>query len=132
MYKVRKMQLAGRVVSIYLSDKENRWGTHITLQHYVRHTSEMFDIIWNKLYAQWPKNFSVIKLAVSLSMLKPWDELQDCWFPEWWQQEKVAGAVDAITEKYGLFTVTSGLLLKTDIIRPEVTGFLGDKKFQFG
>lgn len=132
MYKVRKMQLAGRVVSIYLSDKENRWGTHITLQRYIRHTSEMFDIVWNTLYTQWPKNFSVIKLAVTLSHLKPWDELQDCWFPDWWKQEKVAEAVDKITEKYGLFKVTSGLLLKTDIIRPEVTGFLGDKKFQFG
>lgn len=132
MYKVRKMQLAGRVVSIYLSDKEHRWGSHITLQHYVRHTSEMFDIVWNTLYQRWPKNFSVIKLAVTLSMLQPWDKLQDCWFPDWWQQEKVAGAVDQITEKYGLFKVTSGLLLKTNIIRPEVTGFLGDKKFQFG
>lgn len=132
MYKVRSMQLAGRVVSIYLSDKEHRWGSHITLQHYVRHTAEMFEIVWNTLYQRWDKSFSVIKLAVGLSMLKPWDELQDCWFPEWWQQERVSGAVDKITEKYGLFKVTSGLLLNTKIIRPEVTGFLGDKKFQFG
>lgn len=132
MYKVRDMQLAGRVVSVYLSDKEHRWGKHSTLQYYVRHTDEMFDIIWNKLYTQWPKDFSVIKLAVSLSHLKPWAEIQDCWFPEWWKREKVATAVDAITEKYGLFKVTSGLLLNTKIIRPEVTGFLGDKKFQFG
>lgn len=132
MYKVRTMHLAGRVVSIYLSDKEHRWGTHITLQRYVRHTPEMFDIVWNTLYAKWDKGFSVIKLAVTLSMLKPWDEIQDCWFPEWWKRERVSTAVDAITEKYGLFKVTSGLLLKTDIIRPEVTGFLGDKKFQFG
>jgi hypothetical protein len=132
MYKVRKMQLAGRVVSIYLSDKEHRWGTHVTLQHYIRRTDEMFDVVWNQLYAQWPKDFAVIKLAVSLSLLKPWDHIQDCWFPEWWKKEKVSTAVDAITQKYGLFTVTSGLLLNTNIIRPEVTGFLGDKKFQFG
>lgn len=132
MYKVRKMQLAGRLVSIYLSDKEHRWGTHVTLQHYIRHTDEMFDVVWNQLYAQWPKDFSVIKLAVSLNLLKPWDQIQDCWFPQWWKKEKVSTAVDAITQKYGLFTVTSGLLLNTNIIRPEVTGFLGDKKFQFG
>lgn len=132
MYKTRTMQLAGRSVSIYLSDKEHRFGTHVTLQHYIRHTDEMFDVVWHQLYAQWPKNFSVIKLAVSLSLLKPWNEIQDCWFPDWWKREKVATAVDAITQKYGLFTVTSGLLLDTHIIRPEVTGFLGDKKFQFG
>lgn len=132
IYKVRKMQLAGRVVSIYLSDKDHRWGKHVTLHYYVRHNHEMFDIVWNQLYAQWPKNFAVIKLAVSLSLLKPWDQIQDCLFPQWWKREKVSTAVDEITEKYGLFKVTSGLLLKTDIIRPEVTGFLGDKKFQFG
>lgn len=132
MYKVRNMDLAGRLVSIYLSDKEHRWGRHITLPHYVRHTNEMFDIVWNQLYAQGPKNFSVIKLAVGLSLLKPWEEVQDCWFPKWWKQEKVAAAVDEITQRYGLFKVTSGLLLDTKIIRPEVTGFLGDKKFQFG
>lgn len=132
MYKVRSMQLAGRVVSIYLSDKEHRWGTHVTLQRYVRHTEEMFDIVWNQLYAKWPKDFAVIKLAVGLHLLKPWEELQDCWFPDWWKREKVSTAVDAITQKYGLFKVTSGLLLDTQIIRPEVTGFLGDKKFQFG
>jgi len=131
MYKVRKMKLAGRLVSIYLLGQDQSWGTHVTLQYYVRHTNEMFKVIWQQLYQRWPKNFAVIKLAVALHLLKPWTEVQDCWFPNWWKQERVATAVDSITQKYGLFKVTSGLLLNTQIIKPEVTGFLGDKKFQF-
>jgi hypothetical protein len=54
---------------------------------------------------------------------------QPLW-PQWHQREKVAKAVDSITERYGLFTVRSGTLAKANLIRPEVTGFLGDKAYQ--
>lgn len=132
VYKMRKMELAGRMVFVSLSGDDQRWGQHVTLQYYVRHISEMFGLIRHKLYPQWGQKFPVIRLRVGVSLLKPWDEVQNCWFPSWWRQERISQATDELTNRYGLFTVTSGLLLDKEKIRPEVTGFLGDKKFHFG
>ncbi len=135
MYKVRKMNLAGRLISISLMGHGGRyWSDHITLKRYVRHTPEMFEIIYLQLYRQWKRDFPIIKFAVRLSLLQPWPEIQKEWFPDWWKQEKIALAIDKLTQKYGLFTVTSGVLAgvnKEHIIKPEATGFLGDQKFQF-
>ena len=107
-----------------------RWRRHVTLQHYVCHTQEFFDIIYNQLYGQWRRHFPVIKLSVGMSLLKPWTQMPQPLWPEWHQREKVAKAVDSITERYGLFTVRSGTLAQANLIRPEVTGFLGDKAYQ--
>jgi DNA polymerase-4 len=135
IYKVRKMNLAGRLVSVALMGHSGLyWSDHVTLKRYIRHTSEMFDIVYRQLYRSWERDFPIIKFMVRLSLLKPWDETPKEWFPDWWQQEKIAVAIDKLTTKYGLFTVTSGVFAGTGkeaIIRPEVTGFLGDKNFQF-
>ena len=40
--------------------------------------------------------------------------------------------VDKVNEKYGLFTMYPGVLLGSELIRPEVTGYLGDKYYRFG
>jgi DNA polymerase IV len=132
IYKVRKMGLAGRHVGIALSGNGQTWHAHRTLKHHLRHVREFFDLIYHQLYLGWQRHFPVIKFAVTLSQLRPWPLVQPVWFPEWQQQEKVAQAVDKLTEKYGLFTVTSGLHLGQQLIRPEVTGFLGDQQFQLG
>lgn len=131
IYKLRKMELAGRLVFCSLAGDDQSWADHLTLKYYVRHVSEMFDLIRYKLYPSWQDRFPVIRLHVGMSLLKPWSEVQDCWFPHWWQQEQIAKAVDVLNDRYGLFTVTSGLLIQKEKIRPEVTGFLGDKKFHF-
>lgn len=131
IYKLRKMKLAGRLVFCSLAGNHQFWADHLTLKYYVRHVSEMFDLIKYQLYPNWRNQFPVIRLHVGVSLLKPWSEIQDCWFPGWWQQEQISQAVDTLNDRYGLFTVTSGLLIQKKIIRPEVTGFLGDKKFHF-
>ena len=40
--------------------------------------------------------------------------------------------MDRINDKFGLFTVYPANLLGRELIRPEVTGFLGDKYYQLG
>lgn len=132
IYKVRRMDLAGRLIGIYLrGDGGQRWGTHITLPRHINRLADFFTILWDELYARWQTPFPVIKFAVYLGLLEPLQRVPRSILPEDWKQEKVAQAVDAITQKYGLFTVRSGLFLNQNIIRPEVTGFLGDKLYQF-
>lgn len=131
MYKVRRMHLAGRRVWLALYGHDERFSAHQTLAEPLQHVSAVFAVV-KKLLDQWREPFPVIKMAVSLSLLSPQDRLQIPLLPDWHKRERVSLAIDAMAAKHGLFTITSGLLLKKKIIMPEVTGFLGDKTFQFG
>lgn len=46
------------------------------------------------------------------------------------KRENLLKSVDKINGKFGLFTVYPARLLGSELIRPEVTGFLGDKYYQ--
>lgn len=45
-------------------------------------------------------------------------------------REDLLMAVDRVNEKWGLFTMYPGVLLGSELIRPEVTGYLGDKYYR--
>jgi DNA polymerase-4 len=128
-YKTRRMKLAGRQVWIGLRGHDRWWSAHKTLPHYIQHTSEMFDIAYNQLYKSANLRFPVIKFAVRLGLLKEAHKIPLPLFEPWEQKERLSQSLDAISEKYGLFTVKPGTLLTHQIIRPEVTGFLGDRLY---
>ncbi|MBI4091407.1 hypothetical protein HY419_01490 [candidate division WWE3 bacterium] len=130
-YKVRKMNMAGRYVSIFLQGDDKTWHAHRTLKYYIRHTNEMFGLTYHGLYKKWRRNFKVIRYGVMLGMLRNAKEVPLTLFPQWYKRERLYQAMDLIANKYGLFTLRSALLSKNAIIRPEVTGYLGDKKYQF-
>lgn len=131
-HKVRKMKLAGRYVwiKLYGSAPHERWLAHQTLSYHIRHTKEMFDILYHQHYRHWQRSFKVIKFAVSLGLLEPLATTPQSLLPAWQTQDRISAAVDALSDRYGLFTVRSGLLTSRDIIKPEVTGFLGDREYQ--
>ncbi len=129
--KMREMDLVGRHLSIFLEGEEQVWYRHRTLKYYVRHPDEVFDILYNGFYKIWGRSFEVIRYGVRIDQLLPAKQLTSCWLPEWRRREKIWKAVDRVNQKYGLFTVRSAALLKSKIIRPEVTGYLGDKIYQF-
>lgn len=130
-HKARAMGLAGRYISVSLYGDQKRWSDFITLKHYVNHTDEMFDYIYNRMYKQWQRSFRIIKFAVYLGKLRPTSEISLQWFPTWQRKENIYAAIDAVSKKYGIHTSTPASMLKHKIIRPEVTGFLGDKQYQF-
>lgn len=129
--KIRQMDMAGRHISIFLQGENKVWYRQRTLKHYVRHPDEVFQLLYNGFYKHWQRSFPIIRFGVRISLLKPIRELTHCWLPQWEKRERVWNAVDVINQKYGLFSIRSGALLKSKIIRPEVTGFLGDKLYQF-
>lgn len=130
IHKVRKMGLAGRQVSIFLNGQGQYWWDHLTVKHTINHEQEMFDLIYHQLYENWHRSFKIIKFAVRLSLLKRVG--QDSLLIDWQKQEKIHRALDKVNDKYGLFTLRTGALLNQPIIRPEVTGFLGDRLYQLG
>lgn len=128
-FKTRCMDLAGRQVFLSLSGQDQHWHNHKTSKIPIRHTQAMFSIIKDELFPQWRNNFAVIKFAVALSLLKPINQTPlPLWF-DWQQAEKISQATDNINQRYGLFTIKSGNLLNHKVIKPEVTGFLGDKHY---
>lgn len=128
-YKVRKMNLAGRQVWVGLYGHSQAWSAHLTLKDYIRHTPQLFEVGYHQLYRHWQRTFPIIKFAVRLNLLKPITQVPQPLFGSWHTQEKLAQASDAITAKYGLFTLRPASLTNRPVIRPEVTGFLGDKTY---
>ncbi len=134
-HKVRQMDMAGRRVSFTLYGSNQQYGerntlhNHRTLQYHIRHSQEMFDIIWHELYDAARRPREVIKFAVRLGLLSPESEIDQSLLPSSRRHEKISRAQDAINKKYGLFTLRSGSLLDHEITRPEVTGFLGDRQY---
>ncbi|MEK9200848.1 MAG: hypothetical protein AAB909_02665, partial [Patescibacteria group bacterium] len=56
----------------------------------------------------------------------------DCQLSVFGRREEMLKATDVVNKKYGLFTVYPASLLGGQLIRPEVTGYLGDKYYRFG
>lgn len=129
-YKARQMRLTGRQIGIFLSGHGKSWSTHLTLKHLIHHTPEYFHYLYHHLYLSWQRPFPIIKFGVYLSLLQSIDLTPTPLLPSWHQQEKLTQATDALNHRYGLFTLRPASLLNTaTILRPEVTGFLGDRTF---
>ncbi|MBP9820412.1 hypothetical protein KBC79_06800 [Candidatus Woesebacteria bacterium] len=128
-YKVRNMQLAGRKVGIALWGHDQFWSAHRTLKYWVQHTAEIFPIIYDELYRPWRRSFPIIKFGVWVSGLQPLVTVQPSLLPEAAKRERVSRALDAVNDRFGRFTLMPAALLGGPVIRPEVTGFLGDKLY---
>lgn len=127
--KARQMGMAGRYVAVFLQGKDQSWCKHQTLKYYVRHGEEIFKILSSFFNKR--QRFAVIRVGVFLGMLKPVSEISQCWLPAWQKAERVTAAVDKINEKYGYLTVRPASLAGGPLLYPEVTGYLGDKVYQF-
>lgn len=133
MFKAREMHLAGRWASLSLtgSDHQN-WWAHQKISVPIRHADELFTLLYHGLYKNWNRSFPIIRWRIVLADLNDWDATPQPWLPDWQRQEALAEATHMINKRFGLFTLRSGALLQQPIIRPEVTGYLGDKRYLLG
>lgn len=130
-FKVREMKMAGRHLSIFLQGENRIWCHRKTLKHYVRHPDEIYDILYNRFYKNFKNRFPVIRFGIHIGLLKPLNRLTDCLLPSWKKREKIYQATDKINKKHGYLVLKPATLLKHKIIKPEVTGYLGDKLYRF-
>ena len=133
VYKSRRMGLSGRRISLFLIGSNGlSWGYGQTFKNHLNHTYEIFSIFDDWLNKRWQQQFCPIKFGVVLSMLQTNDSLTKPFLPSWQKFEKIEAALDEIDNKYGLYSVRpASLYKKCKLINPEVTGFLGDKEYQF-
>src|SRR5258708_2657621 len=128
-YKLHKMHLSGKGVGISLRGHDQYWGKHLTLKYYVRHTNEIFHLLYGKLYKEWKRTFPIIKFGVYIFDLKPTRDIPLSLLPGFQKNETLYETIDAVNNRFGLFTLRPATLLGGSVIKPEVTGFLGDKTF---
>jgi len=141
-FKARRMKLAGCDVGFSLRDTDGKhWGGKLHLKgRWVANTDDVFSLIEGIFHSMYRSSLSadtppelptkIIKAGVWLSGLRPMADLPTSWLPETDKRAKIFQAIDKVNEKHGLFTITSGKLMNFKIIRPEVTGYLGDKTYQ--
>lgn len=126
--KARQMGLQGNRVSISLYGRDEWWGWAQTLDYYLDDPDQMFKVLLEPL-RNWQRSFAVIKYAIRLTQLRPSHSIPVSLYSYNHKRHQTLAAVDSINQKYGLFTLRPAKLLKTSLIRPEVTGFLGDRQY---
>ncbi|MEX2028393.1 MAG: DNA polymerase IV [Candidatus Curtissbacteria bacterium] len=144
--KARQMNLAGRYIGFYLrgggrpqkgmassgwlasGNYDDSWGGHITLKNYIDDGRVMLDLC-RHIANSW-KIDSVRFCGVTLAMLAPKTGLTSPLFATERRRGDLIKTIDKVNSKYGDYTVFPGQLAGIDIIRPEVTGYFGDRKYR--
>ncbi len=117
--KLREMGMAGRTFCLSM---DNFWA-RVTIKTPTDDPLIIYDLL-NREYEKRPV-VGVRQAGVWVSNLR--FNVQDSIFNK---RPDLLRAVDKVNEKWGLFTMYPGVLLGSELIRPEVTGFLGDKYYR--
>lgn len=126
--KGRRMGMAGRYVGIALRGAEDHFWRHITLKHYLDDGRDLFNICL-RLTETW-RGEHVRFCGITLSMLTKKEYLPAPLFPSDSKRENLLLALDNINSLWGDYTIYPAQLLGTNIIRPEVNGYFGDRKYR--
>lgn len=138
--KAREMDLGGRQVAFFLrttprywsgkekGDKAKSWYGHRTLSRYISSGRELFGVC-QQIAEGWQME-NIIFCGVTLGMLAKagWQPVSI--FKEDRKYARLVSSVDLVNRRFGHYTVFPGQLLGMPLVMPEVTGFLGDKKFR--
>lgn len=126
--KARQMGLAGRYVGITLRGGEVSMYGHRTLKNYINDGKELFDACMT-ISKNWEMPY-VRFCGVNLGILTKCEYLTTPLFLQDRRRIQLVSSLDMVNEKYGDYTVFPGQLLGMPIIRPEVNGYFGDKKYR--
>lgn len=126
--KLRQMGMSGRTMCLFLrSDAGNFWARK-TLNCPVNDGYLIFRILWREYERNplLPVRFAGVSVG-NLSL-----DIQLPVITEIQRRDKALKSIDTINARWGEFTIYPAILLGGELIRPEVTGFLGDKWYRFG
>lgn len=148
--KAREMNLMGRYVGIairggkrgdfeisrngWLATKNynQSWYGHRTLKNYIDDGKRLFDICV-EITKDWlltSQGYYVRFCGVTLGMLTHSDYMSIPFLITDRKRRCLVKSVDVLNQKFGDYTVFPGQLLGMDIIRPEVNGYFGDRKYR--
>ena len=126
--KARQMNLAGRYVGFDLRGGEESFRGHRTLKTYIADGKMLFEICLS-IAKKWRLS-NVRFCGVTLGMLAKSQYLPIPLLPTFRRRLDLISTIDRINHKFGDYTIYPAQLLGMDIIRPEVNGYFGDKKYR--
>lgn len=126
--KARAMKLVGRYVGVSLQGGNKSFYGHRTLKNYIDDGKLFFDIS-RQLIKDWSLSY-VRFCGVTLAMLTKKEYLTTPLFLQDRRRRNLVSHVDRINQRFGDYTIFPAQLLGMPIIRPEVNGYFGDKKFR--
>lgn len=129
--KIRDMEMLTRQVVVGIRGDDQDACGHKTLKYYLDDGQEIFDLTW-QIYQKWDWPFSVRFIGVWLGLLEKRKYLTQDLFPWKRKKTKLLQAMDKVNKRYGEFTIYPATLLGGELIRSEVNGYLGDKKYRLG
>ena len=125
--KLREMGMAGRTLwlSLRSGKGEKSFWTRRTVKAPTNDGLVVFELLW-KDYKQSP--LAGVRFGgAGVSNL-----IFNYQVPIFKRRQQLLGAVDRVNDKWGLFTLYPARLVGGELVRPEVTGYLGDKWYRFG
>ncbi len=126
--KARKMSLTGRYVGLAFRDGQKSWYGHRTLKQYLDDGKALFELCL-AISQNWPAK-SVRFCGVTLGMLTKKEYLPLPLFPLDQKRQVLTATIDRINWRFGEYTLFPARLLGMSIIKPEVNGYFGDKKYR--
>ena len=139
--KARRMGMAGRYIGFGLrgGPARHRYAQafagggdsfygHRTLKTYICDGKTLFDICCN-IIKDWFGEY-VRFCGVTLGMLTKTNYLPTPLFPADRRRQELTSTIDLINHRFADYTIFPGKLLGTNLIRPEVNGYFGDKSYR--
>lgn len=137
-FKAREMGLVGRLVGLMVRGPVFVEGNvaisnykHKTLRYPVDAGGDVFEIVW-ELFQEMRWLGDVRFLGVWLSQLIPKQNQTLSLLLEEQKKENLITAMDRVNKKFGELTLYPGIILRSERIKSEINGFLGDKAYRFG
>lgn len=128
--KLRKIKMVSRTTGLAVRGDNQEFNCEKTFPEFTDDGQEIFKRAWQIFQeAHWSSSFRF--LGVWASNLEQKRLLTASLLPEKKKREKILKAIDKVNTRFGSLTVFPGVLLRQKLIRPEVTGFLADKKLRF-
>lgn len=127
-FKARSMRLAGRYIGFSLRGGGDNFFGHKTLKTYINDGKSLFNICL-QISKGWPLK-KIRFCGVTLAMLTRKDYMPMPLYTSDQKHKELTVAEDKINNRFGDYTVFPARLLRMDIIRSEVTGYFGDKKYR--
>lgn len=127
--KLRNVDMAGRLVAFFIRGEEQSYAGHLTRRVFTNDGSEIFKIAYS-IFKESGFQYYVRFLGVYVGLLEKCSNIPISIFEEERKREVFLKALDSVNKRWGDFTIYPATILGGELIRPEVTGFFGDKKIR--
>ena len=127
--KLRLARMAGRQFGLTIRHQDASRTWFVTRKACTNDPLIVFDELQH-LYEQGNWRMSVRFIGVWISLLTEESTLTESLFPDVWRRRRLLDAQDQINGTFGRYTLYPARLLQTQIVHPEVNGYLGDERIK--